>query len=145
MVIRVGEVLEEYFRGAMVFRLTGDEYLAIMENVDYEEFMKSVHGAHSKLENISLGLTTMGYAWEKVDIDVDSLVAHAEGMMREEKQKYYKNLKKGHHEPIIKEDLLEDIRQGNFIVCLVPKMDVVTAGECSREDAGSCREVSCFL
>ncbi len=126
VVIRVGEVLEEYFRGAMVFRLTGDEYLAIMENVDYEEFMKSVHGAHSKLENISLGLTTMGYAWEKVDIDVDSLVAHAEGMMREEKQKYYKNLKKGHHEPIIKEDLLEDIRQGNFIVCLVPKMDVVT-------------------
>ena len=33
VVIRVGEVLEEYFRGAMVFRLTGDEYLAIMENV----------------------------------------------------------------------------------------------------------------
>ncbi|MEE0201783.1 MAG: EAL domain-containing protein [Muricomes sp.] len=126
VVIRVGEVLEEYFRGAMVFRLTGDEYLAIMENVDYEDFMNNVHGAHSKLENISLGLTTMGYAWEKVDIDVDSLVAHAEGMMREEKQKYYKNLKKGHHEPIIKQDLLEDIEQGNFIVCFVPKVDVLT-------------------
>lgn len=126
VVICVGEVLEEYFRGAMVFRLTGDEYLAIMENVDYEDFMNNVHGAHSKLENISLGLTTMGYAWEKVDIDVDSLVAHAEGMMREEKQKYYKNLKKGHHEPIIKQDLLEDIEQGNFIVCFVPKVDVLT-------------------
>ena len=46
--------------------------------------------------------------------------------MREEKKKYYKNLKKGHHEPIIKQDLLEDIRQGNFIVCLVPKIDVNT-------------------
>ena len=45
-------------------------------------------------------------------------------MMREEKKKYYKNLKKGHHEPIIKQDLLEDIEHGNFIVCLVPKMDV---------------------
>lgn len=126
VVIRVGEVLEEYFRGAMVFRLTGDEYLAIMENVAYEEFMKNVHGAHNKLENISLGLATMGYAWEKIDIDVDSLVAHAESMMREEKQKYYKNLKKGHHEPIIKQDLLEDIEHGNFIVCFVPKMDVLT-------------------
>lgn len=126
VVIRVGEVLEEYFRGAMVFRLTGDEYLAIMEDVSYEEFMKNVHGAHNKLENISLGLVTMGYAWEKVDIDVDSLVAHAENMMREEKQKYYKHLKKGHHEPIIKQDLLQDIEHGNFIVCFVPKMDVIT-------------------
>lgn len=126
VVIRVGEVLEEYFRGAMVFRLTGDEYLAIMENVTYEDFMKNVHGAHNKLDNISLGLVTMGYAWEKIDIDVDSLVARAESMMREEKQKYYKNLKKGHHEPIIKQDLLEDIKQGNFIVCFVPKMDVRT-------------------
>lgn len=126
VVIRVGEVLEEYFRGAMVFRLTGDEYLAIMEDVSYEEFMKNVHGAHNKLENISLGLVTMGYAWEKVDIDVDSLVTHAENMMREEKQKYYKHLKKGHHEPIIKQDLLEDIEHGHFIVCFVPKMDVMT-------------------
>ena len=126
VVIRVGEVLEEYFRGAMVFRLTGDEYLAIMEDVSYEDFMKHVHGAHNKLENISLGLVTMGYAWEKVDIDVDSLVAHAENMMREEKQKYYKHLKKGHHEPIIKQDLLEDIEHGSFIVCFVPKMDVMT-------------------
>lgn len=126
VVIRVGEVLEEYFRGAMVFRLTGDEYLTIMENVSYEDFMKNVHSAHNKLENISLGLATMGYAWEKIDINVDNLVAHAESMMREEKQKYYKNRKKGHHEPIIKQDLLEDIAHGNFIVCFVPRMDVRT-------------------
>ncbi len=124
VVIRVGEVLEEYFRGAMVFRLTGDEYLAIMENVTYDSFMKRVHEAHTKLDNISLGLATMGYAWEKIDINVDKLVTDAENMMREEKQKYYKNLKKGHHEPIIKQDLLEDIKQGNFIVCFVPRVDV---------------------
>jgi diguanylate cyclase (GGDEF)-like protein len=126
VVIRVGEVLEEYFRGAMVFRMTGDEYQEIMENVSYEDFMKNVHGVHKKLDNISLGLVSMGYAWEKVDINVGRLAGRAENMMQEEKQKYYKHLKKGHHEPIIKEDLLEDIRQGNFIVCFVPKMDVTT-------------------
>lgn len=126
VVIRVGEVLEEYFRGAMAFRLTGDEYLIIVENTPYEDFMKSVNGAHDKLDNISLGLAAMGYAWEKVDIDVNSLVSHAENMMRKEKLKYYKNLKKGHHEPIIKQDLLEDIEQKNFIVCFVPRIDAVT-------------------
>ena len=126
VVIRVGEVLEEYFsrrygippdRG----RIPGNHG----ERGIMRTFINNVHGAHSKLENISLGLTTMGYAWEKVDIDVDSLVAHAEGMMREEKQKYYKNLKKGHHEPIIKQDLLEDIEQGEFYCVSCPQ------GRCS--------------
>lgn len=126
VVTRVGEVLEEYFRGASVFRMTGDEYLVIMENVTYEKFLKCVHGVREKLDLISLGLVSIGYAWEKVDINVDNLVARAESMMREEKQKYYKNLQKGHHEPIIKEDLLYDLDNENFIVCLVPIMDVDT-------------------
>ena len=62
------------------------------------------------------------------------LVNNAEVMMREEKRKYYKNLQKGHHEPIIKEDLLQDIENGNFIVCLVPKIDTLT-GEVGGAEA----------
>ncbi len=126
VVIRVGEVLQEYFHSADVYRLTGDEYLVLSGNVTYEEFTKQVYAAHTKLDNISLGLASMGYAWEKVDIDIDKLVNSAEVMMRDEKKKYYKNLKRGHHEPIIKKDLLEDLEQGNFIVCLVPKIEVET-------------------
>lgn len=126
VVTRVGEVLEEYFHGASVFRMTGDEYLVIMENVSYDKFLKNVHGVREKLDNISLGLVSIGYAWEKVDINIDNLVARAENMMRDEKQKYYKNQKKGHHEPIIKEDLLYDLENGNFIVCLIPILDVDT-------------------
>lgn len=126
VVIRVGEVLEEHFRSSLVFRMTGDEYLVAVEDATYDTFIKSVNDAHHKLDNISLGLVSVGYAWEKVDIDAEKLIGRAEGMMREEKQKYYKNLKKGHHEPIIKQDLLSDIGNGNFIVCLVPKVDVDT-------------------
>ena len=126
VVTRVGEVLEEFFRGAYVFRLTGDEYLVVLENATYEQFITKVEGAENKLNNISLGLASIGYAWQKIDINIDTLVSHAENMMREEKKKYYKNLKKGHHEPIIKQDLLNDIEEGRFIVCLVPKVDVMT-------------------
>lgn len=133
VVIRVGEVLEEYFRSGSVYRMTGDEYLVLVENDTYEAFTKQVHAVCTKLDNISLGLASLGYAWEKVDIDVNGLVIRAENMMREEKRKYYKNLKKGHHEPIIKQDLLEDIEKGNFIVCLVPKIDVKTGKVASAE------------
>ena len=133
VVIRVGEVLQEHFHSADVYRLTGDEYLVLAENVGYEEFTKQVYAAHTKLDNISLGLASIGYAWEKVSIDVDKLVNSAEVMMRDEKKKYYKNLKRGHHEPIIKKDLLEDLKQGNFIVCLVPKIEIETGRVASAE------------
>ena len=126
VVARVGEVLQEHFHSADVYRLTGDEYLVLAENISYEDFTKQVYAAHTKLENISLGLVSVGYAWGKVDIDIDKLVSSAEKMMRDEKKRYYKNLKRGHHEPIIKKDLLEDLKQGNFIVCLVPKIEVET-------------------
>jgi diguanylate cyclase (GGDEF)-like protein len=126
VVVRVGEVLEEYFHGAFVYRLSGDEYLVLAENISYEQFMSNVRGAQEKLDNISLGLVTFGYAWEKIDIDVGTVVSGAENMMHDEKAKYYKHLKKGHHEPIIKEDLLADIENGRFIVCLVPVMDAAT-------------------
>ena len=53
--------------------------------------------------------------------------------MRDQKKKYYKNLKRGHHEPIIKKDLLEDLKQGNFIVCLVPKIEIETGRVASAE------------
>ena len=131
---RVGEVLEEYFRSSFVYRLTGDEYLVIVENCSYDEFAKQVHAAHEKFDNISLGLVSIGYAWEKLDIDISNLVSSAENMMRDEKKKYYKNLRKGHHEPIIKQDLLDDLENGNFIVCLVPKIDVKT-GKVSGAEA----------
>ena len=114
VVIRVGEILGEYFHSGDVYRLTGDEYLVLMENTSYEDFTKQIYAVHSRLDNISLGLASMGYAWEKVDIEPEKLVTNAEVMMREEKKKYYKNLRKGHHEPIIKQDLLEDIRQATL-------------------------------
>lgn len=126
VVIRVGEILEEYFRPGSVYRMTGDEFLAVAEDISYEKFMKQMNTAHNRLENISLGLTTMGYAWEKVDIKADHLIFDAQNMMWNEKQKYYKHQRKGHHEPIIKEDLLTDLKEGNFIVCLLPIVDADT-------------------
>ena len=122
---RVAEVLEDFFKkGDMIFRFTGDEYIVISENTSYEDFLRKIHLSHEYIENISQGLVTIGYTWEKTNIDVGKLVNDAENMMLEEKNKYYKNMQKKRHEPIIKEDLLEDIKQGNYIVALIPKFEV---------------------
>lgn len=52
-----------------------------------------------------------------------------------EKRKYYQKFaKRNINEAIIKEDLLQDIENGNFIVCLVPKIDTLT-GEVGGAEA----------
>lgn len=126
VVRRVAELLEEYFKGDHVFRLTGDEYLILCENIPYEKFITQVHDLHTKLENISLDLTSVGYAWEKVDIDPDRMIRSAEEMMHQEKQDYYRRERKEDHRPIIEQDLLDDIRGGRYIVCLDPEFDIQT-------------------
>ena len=85
---RIGEVLQEYFHSGEVYRLTGDQYLVLVENTTYENFTKQIYAAHTKLDNISLGLVSMGYALEKVDIDGEQLVNNAAVMRRAAKKKY---------------------------------------------------------
>ena len=63
--IRVGEILEEYFHSGYVYRLTGDEYLVLMENTSYEDFTKQIYAVHSRLDNISLGLDFHGICMGK--------------------------------------------------------------------------------
>lgn len=66
----------------------------LVENTSYQDFTKQVHAVHTKLDNISLGLVSIGYAWEKIDIEVDKLVNNAEVMMREEKENITKICKR---------------------------------------------------
>ena len=59
---------------------------------------------HTKLDNISLGLVSIGYAWEKIDIEVDKLDQQRGSDDARGKKENITKIAKGHHEPIIKED-----------------------------------------
>lgn len=124
VVKRVGEILDDYFRSERVFRMTGDEYLILCENLPYDKFRKKTQEVYTKLNNISLDLVSLGYAWEKADIEIVNLVSASEKMMRKEKQEYYRRDRKEDHRPIIEQDLLDDIANGRYIVCLHPEFDI---------------------
>jgi len=124
VVIRVGSILKECFKKDSVFRYSGDEFLVVSCNSLYATFMESIHEATNQLEYISLGLVSMGHCWERTNINPDEVAAKAEDMMRSEKQKHAARSKSGRHVPILKNDLLEDIRNNKYIIVLSPKMDV---------------------
>ena len=123
IIIRVGEVIEECFKSDLTFRLEGDEYLVIAKNIPYEKFMKKIHDTKRFIEKISEDLVSVGYSWEQKNINPEEIVIRATEMMQNEKAKQRMRNQKKRHIPIIKNDLLDDIEKGNFIVCLIPKFD----------------------
>jgi EAL domain-containing protein (putative c-di-GMP-specific phosphodiesterase class I) len=88
--------------------------------------MAKIHDARNFIEKISQDLVSIGYSWEQKSINPEEIVVQAQGMMQNEKTKQRTRKQKKRHIPIIKNDLLEDIEKGNFIVCLIPKFDVYT-------------------
>ena len=123
IIIRVGEVIEECFKSDLAFRMEGDGYLVIAKDIPYEKFMAKIHDTRNFIDKISEDLVSIGYSWEQNNIIPEEIVAGAEGMMQNEKEKQRTRKQKKRHVPIIKNDLLEDIEKGNFIVCLIPKAD----------------------
>jgi len=126
IIIRVGEVIEECFKSDLAFRIEGDGYLVIAKNIPYEKFMAKIHDTRNFIDKISEDLVSIGYSWEQKNINPEEVVDMAEMMMQNEKEKQRAREQKKRHVPIIKNDLLEDIEKGNFIVCLIPKFDVYT-------------------
>ena len=123
IIIRVGEVIEECFKSDLTFRLEGDEYLVIAKNIPYEKFTTKIHDTKHFIEKISEDLVSIGYSWEQKNINPEEIVAEATKMMQNEKTKQRMRTQKKRHIPIIKNDLLDDIEKGNFIVCLIPKFE----------------------
>jgi diguanylate cyclase (GGDEF)-like protein len=123
IIIRVGEIIDECFKGDLAFRIGGDEFLVIASNIPYEKLMKKIHDAQSFIEDIGLDLVALGYSWKQKNIVPESSIVQAQEMMHNEKKKYLTRNQKKRHIPIIKSDLLEDIERENFIVCLIPKLD----------------------
>ena len=123
IVIRIGEVIEECFKSDLTFRIEGDEYLVIAKNIPYEKFMAKIHDTKHFIEKISEDLVSIGYSWEQKNINPEEIVVEATKMMQNEKAKQRVRKEKKRHIPIIKNDLLDDIEKGNFIVCLIPKFE----------------------
>lgn len=83
-----GNFLKKHIRG-FVFRIGGDEFVSIIENITKDEFdnlMQDLKELLSKNKNVHI---SMGSTWSGSAKDIDSLVKEADEIMYKDKEDYY--------------------------------------------------------
>ena len=121
LIVSFAEMLRNHFKQEEIYRISGDEFVVIRENVevtDFEEtvkeFMREVDENHT---------ASVGYKWETTVPDLKQAIYQTEQLMIIQKQRYYiesSNLESKHRPRILKE-LLEEMEKRAFVVYLQPK------------------------
>lgn len=124
----IARILLNCFDQKNVFRLNGDEFLVLCENIDYNLFYEKVQVVKEAFDKMSYSSASIGYVWEDLDISIQSLIHHADELMFIDKRKYYKDFGKTrrNHWPSITKSILELIENRSFEMYLQPKADIQT-------------------
>lgn len=89
LLIRASECLRKTFGSYALFRIGGDEFLALCEGITRQELEERVE--HLKEEMKTVGaLMALGYVWRRDgDADMDQLMKEADSLMYEDKRAWY--------------------------------------------------------
>lgn len=127
VVKKAAEILKQQFDETTIFRLNGDEFIVICENMDRQEFISTIRSIQAEFKQMNDNGVSIGYTWSNMDIDIKALIHHADELMFINKQEYYQNPNAvSKHRSILTQDLIEAIKIGKFHMYLQPKADIQT-------------------
>jgi len=128
MIVRFANILKKYFDSEIIYRISGDEFISILPNIERKEFMDRMHRLYRELED-NESIASIGYIWEEAISDVKLAVNQAEQLMYIEKQRYYEkeNSLNSKHRPLLLNLLLSDLENKRFRMYLQPKGDIDTS------------------
>ncbi len=111
-----------------VFRLSGDEFIAVCQNLPQEVFETTIKTLRSEENKIEAFSFAVGGVWQDKKIDIHQGLTQAGEIMYAEKQNYYKAkaTDKIQSRANSVEILLDEIRSGCFSIYLQPKVNLNT-------------------
>lgn len=123
---KFAHLLRGGFPSADIYRLNGDEFLVISMNQNRQECDEQLKAVKRKLIHEDFNVS-FGYAWDHVEKGLDELIATATYIMQVNKKHHYEELRdsKDTHQRKLLRDLVEGIKNHEFVVYLQPKMDMV--------------------
>jgi len=108
----VGEVLRNCLPQAMIFRMSGDEFLIIYEEINYTEFYKLIQFTKEQFIENGKEIVSCGFTWSKLYCDLSKLITKADKLMYSEKQRFYLNNEDIYiKQPTLLKNLLKSLAQ----------------------------------
>ncbi|MEG1044072.1 MAG: diguanylate cyclase [Oscillospiraceae bacterium] len=116
------EELKDVFGEYDIFSLSGGMYQVVCQDISQEGFANLIKEIKNKQKHNNLSALTIGFAWSDTDMQLDSLVKHAEEKMQIEKKNYniVGNSANCQNLEFI-DRIKKEIGDGNFYVYLQPK------------------------
>lgn len=121
-------ILREYFANDF-YRISGDEFVAFVCNVDKEDFEQRVTSLHDRLKSENTESSfALGHAWGSAPYSVSELVKVADTVMVVNKQSFYSSNFSERKEigNILLQELLQALVEDEFMVYLQPQLNLET-------------------
>lgn len=92
LILQAATILKQCFADYLVFRLSGDEFFVICENIEQQTFKEIIEYARGRLKNETVFGVSLGAVWENQlrHTTFDDLTRKADHIMYIHKQNYYK-------------------------------------------------------
>lgn len=84
----VASVINKFFENDS-YRVGGDEFVVIITNIEENRFVKRFNMLLDAINNDSSINVSVGYVYEQNPLSIEALITKADGIMYEEKLKYY--------------------------------------------------------
>lgn len=91
---QTAQILRECFHKGKLFRLGGDEFILLCENIPRPEFERMTAIARQRLHRDGRERVALGTVWQKAPLDLEELCQKADQCMYQEKQRYYEAIAK---------------------------------------------------
>lgn len=110
------------------YRIGGDEFIAIRQDMQEEEFRDKVDELHEIFKQHKNLNVSIGSHWNEGDFDIHRDIAKADELMYIEKQNYYNSMttRRYNNHALMARNLLKDIKDGVFEVYLQPYFEIQT-------------------
>lgn len=121
LIMAYAELLLEYFKREDIFRISGDEFVIIQEDIEVVDFENKVREFMRAVDEQEIA--AVGYKWESTVVDMKQAIFQTEQLMMIQKQRYYVNNSdlKSKHRPKILKSLLEELNNHRYVVYWQPK------------------------
>ncbi|MDD6193346.1 MAG: EAL domain-containing protein [Lachnospiraceae bacterium] len=125
MISNFARILIEAFSKEHVFRISGDEFVVVIPNIDKMEFQQRMKIVLNRVFDYD-EIASVGYIWKESVSDIKRRASQAEQLMYVEKQRYYegKRAVKSKHRSKMLEDLMAELEQGRYVMYLQPKSNI---------------------
>lgn len=91
-IAEVASTLKKFFRAVDIYRIGGDEFVIICENIKKENFYRKVNDINKYFIDLGEYSVSIGYIWKDNNINISELAKKADEFMYKAKRNYYSTI-----------------------------------------------------